>query len=61
MDKVEVVTIAPQPTIFGKKDPYMTVDSEVGGFLRLTPASCEKHGVVMLGIMGEIGWSRDIK
>ncbi|MBW6071971.1 hypothetical protein [Pseudomonas aeruginosa] len=61
LDKVEVVTIAPQPTVFGKKDPYMTVDSEVGGFIRLYSHTCEKYGVVMLGIMGEIGWRSGIK
>ncbi|WFP47239.1 hypothetical protein FJK_gp18 [Pseudomonas phage FJK] len=63
LNKVEVVTISPQPTIFGKKIPYDTVDTELGGFLRLTPSDCEKHGVVMLGTMGGIHWglgSRDV-
>ncbi|BDA97005.1 hypothetical protein [Pseudomonas phage vB_PaS-HSN4] len=59
--KVEVVAIAPQPTVFGKQDPCMTVASEVGGVIRLHPHTCEPYGVVMLVIMGERGWSRDVE
>lgn len=58
LDKVEIVTIHPQPTTFGKKAPHDAIDSKLGVFLRLTPTTCEEHGITYLGDMGVVTWSR---